>query len=137
VPLSEHEQHLLQQMEQALYAEDPKFASQMQGSIARARLRRRIAVGAVAVVAGLTLVVLGVVGAQVWLGAVGFALMIGGAVYASTPPKAPKVTLGSVAADGTVRQATAHRKAPRQRKSGQGFMQRLEERWDRRRGDWR
>jgi len=29
VPLSEHEQHLLEQMEQALYAEDPKFASQM------------------------------------------------------------------------------------------------------------
>ena len=39
MPLSEHEQHLLEQMEQALYAEDPKFASQMQGSAARARLR--------------------------------------------------------------------------------------------------
>src|SRR5665647_2386418 len=37
VPLSEHEQHLLEQMEQALYAEDPKFASQMQGSAARER----------------------------------------------------------------------------------------------------
>ena len=32
MPLSEHEQQLLEQMEQALYAEDPKFASQMQGS---------------------------------------------------------------------------------------------------------
>ncbi|EBF6878346.1 DUF3040 domain-containing protein, partial [Salmonella enterica subsp. enterica serovar Saintpaul] len=36
MPLSEHEQQLLEQMEQALYAEDPKFASQMQGAGARA-----------------------------------------------------------------------------------------------------
>ena len=84
MPLSEHEQHLLQQMEQALYAEDPKFASQMQGSIARARIRRRVILGVTAVVVGLGLVVLGVMQA-VWIGAIGFALMIGGAVYASTP----------------------------------------------------
>ena len=36
MPLSEHEQKMLEQMEQALYAEDPKFASQMQGAGARA-----------------------------------------------------------------------------------------------------
>ena len=29
VPLSEHEQRMLEQMERALYAEDPKFASTM------------------------------------------------------------------------------------------------------------
>jgi len=39
VPLSEHEQQLLEQMEQALYAEDPKFASQMQGAGARVAAR--------------------------------------------------------------------------------------------------
>jgi hypothetical protein len=136
VPLSEHEQHLLQQMEQALYAEDPKFASQMQGSIARARMRRRILVGVVAVLAGLALVVLGVVNAAVWLGAIGFALMIGGAVYAITPPKT-RAPLGAVAADGTVRPSSASgKKRGRPAKSGQTFMQRLEDRWDRRRNDW-
>jgi len=77
VPLSEHEQHLLEQMEQALYAEDPKFASQMQGSAARARLRRRVIVGAVFVIVGLGLVFLTVVQNVVWWGAVGFALMGG------------------------------------------------------------
>ena len=32
VPLSENEQRLLEQMERALYAEDPKFASAMRGA---------------------------------------------------------------------------------------------------------
>ena len=134
MPLSEHEQHLLQQMEQALYAEDPKFASQMQGSIARARMRRRIVIGVVAVLGGLALVVLGVMHAAVWIGAIGFALMIGGAVYASTPPRT-KATLGSVAPDGTIRPAATSSKA-RKARSGQTFMQRLEQRWDKRRNDW-
>ena len=89
MPLSEHEQHLLEQMEQALYAEDPKFASQMQGSTVRDRLRRHITIGILAVLAGLVLVVLGVVNEAVWLGAIGFALMVGGAAYAVTPPRTP------------------------------------------------
>ncbi|HXR67321.1 MAG TPA: DUF3040 domain-containing protein, partial [Dermatophilaceae bacterium] len=96
MPLSEHEQHLLEQMEQALYAEDPKFASQMQGSAARARLRRSIAIGVAGVIAGLGLVVLGVAQGTalrgiIW-GAIGFALMVGGVAYAIRPAKAPKVT---------------------------------------------
>ena len=42
MPLSEHEQRLLEQMEKALYAEDPKFATSLQsrGGMVR-RLRRR------------------------------------------------------------------------------------------------
>jgi Protein of unknown function (DUF3040) len=145
VPLSEHEQHLLEQMEQALYAEDPKFASQMQGSAARARLRRSLAIGAVGVIAGLGLVVLGVAAASIWWGAIGFALMVSGVAYAISPPKVPKVTLGAVAKDGAVRaHASAGRfgkarqadKASKKPKAaGQSFMRRLEGRWDRRRHD--
>ncbi len=139
MPLSEHEQHLLEQMEQALYAEDPKFASQMQGSAARARLRHRILIGAVGVIAGLGLVFVGVSSVNLWFGAVGFALMVGGVVYAITPAKTPKVKLGAVAQDGTVH---AHVNAGKSRqqakgpKSGkQSLMRRLEDRWDRRRHD--
>ena len=149
MPLSEHEQHLLEQMEQALYAEDPKFASQMQGSAARARLRRSIAIGVAGVIAGLGLVFLGVAKGAIWWGALGFALMVGGVAYAIRPAKAPKVTLGAVAHDGSVR---AHMPAGRPGKSRagksragksrqtrkatkQGLMRRLEERWDRRRHD--
>ena len=149
MPLSEHEQHQLEQMEQALYDEDPKFASQMQGSAARARLRRGLTIGAAGVIAGLGLVVLGVAQAAVLWGAIGFALMVGGVAYAITPAKARKAGLGAVAQDGSVR---AHAPAGRSgksrqpgtsRQSGKGpkatkqtFMRRLEDRWDRRRNDW-
>jgi hypothetical protein len=145
VPLSEHEQHLLEQMEQALYAEDPKFASQMQGSAARARLRRSIAIGAAGVIAGLGLVFLGVAKTNMWWGAIGFALMVGGVAYAIRPAKAPKVTLGAVAQDGSVRAHMPTGRPGKSRHTGksrpagkvakQGLMRRLEERWDRRRHD--
>jgi len=142
VPLSDHEQHLLEQMEQALYAEDPKFASQMQGSAARARLRRGLAIGAAGVVAGLGLVVLGVITESILFGALGFALMVGGVAYAISPPKGHKAKLGAVAEDGSVR---AHQPAatskPRKNKKAsatkQTFLRRLEDRWDRRREDGR
>ena len=142
MPLSEHEQHLLEQMEQALYAEDPKFASQMQGSAARARLRRRISVGAVGVVVGLGFVFLSVLWANVFWGAGGFALMVGGVVYAITPAKAPKAKLGAVAPDGSVREHARVGRTGKARQSGKGskankanLMRRLEDRWDRRRHD--
>jgi len=144
VPLSEHEQHLLEQMEQALYAEDPKFASQMQGSAARARLRRGLAIGAGGVIAGLVLVVLGVATESIWWGALGFALMVGGVAYAISPPKMPKANLGAVTEDGTVRPHEPAGRFGRMRKSSKGsnagkqpFLRRLEDRWDRRRDDGR
>jgi len=140
VPLSEHEQHLLEQMEQALYAEDPKFASQMQGSAARARLRRGLVIGAVGVLAGLGLVVLGVATESILWGAIGFALMVGGVAYAITPPKVPKAQLGAVTEDGTVHPHESAGRSGKLRKGGKGpnatkapFLRRLEERWDRRR----
>ena len=52
MPLSEHEQRLLEQMERALYAEDPKFASALRGSDLRGRYRRRALLGAFGVVVG-------------------------------------------------------------------------------------
>jgi len=151
VPLSEHEQHLLEQMEQAMYAEDPRFASSLQGSLSRARLRRRVAIGAVAFLGGLGLIVLGVVNTKlaVWLGAAGFALMVGGVAYALAPAKVSRAPLGTVAADGTVRSTPAPRggkpkparvskRARVSKKQGAkgGFMARLEQRWDKRRGGW-
>jgi hypothetical protein len=136
VPLSEHEQQLLEQMEQALYAEDPKFASQMQGAGARAAARRRLAVGVLGVVAGLALVLIGV-STTMWLGAAGFAVMVAAVAFALTPPRR-RARLGTVQADGSVRRPTP---APRTKTSGRSkstgsFMHRLEERWDRRRDQY-
>ena len=128
MPLSEHEQKMLEQMEQALAAEDPKFASQMQGSSLARLQRRRWLVGAVGIIAGLALVLVGV-NTTMWVGAIGFAVMVASAVFAATPPR--KARLGVVRADGTT---DPHAKG---RKKGQrSFMDRLDERWERRQNNW-
>ncbi|KRE55546.1 DUF3040 domain-containing protein [Phycicoccus sp. Soil748] len=138
MPLSEHEQQLLEQMEQALYAEDPKFASQMQGAGARAAARRRVAIGVVGVVAGLALVLVGV-NTTMWIGAVGFAVMVAAVAFALTPPRRGKTVLGAVQPDGTVRRSVPRGKTGQGARGAKGarahgsFMHRMEERWDRRR----
>ena len=53
--LSEREQKLLEQMEQALYAEDPRFATRIRSHGDRGT-KRRMLVGILAVLAGLGLV---------------------------------------------------------------------------------
>ena len=75
MPLSEHEQKMLEQMEHALAAEDPRFASQMNGARSQAALRRRYILGAVGVLVGLALVLVGV-NTVIWVGVVGFAVMV-------------------------------------------------------------
>lgn len=134
MPLSEHEQQLLEQMEQALYAEDPKFASHMQGAATRSAVRRRYIIGALGLVVGLALVLVGV-NTVMWVGVAGFAVMVAGGAYAFTPPRQKGARLATVQKDGSVRKvqpAAPARKKKRQPTSG-SFMERLEERWERRR----
>jgi hypothetical protein len=123
VPLSEHEQKMLEQMEQALAAEDPRFASQMKGSGFTGPRGRRAILGALGVLLGLGTVLAAVWTTQTWLGLVGFLVMVGAAVYALSAPKRPQ--LGVVSESGEVR--------PGRKPRGQSsFMDRLDERWDRR-----
>lgn len=130
MPLSDHEQKMLDQMEQALAAEDPKFASQMQGSSLVSLQRRRWVVGAVGVVAGLGLVLVGV-NTTMWVGALGFALMVAAAVYAATPPR--KARLGVVGSGGEVHHRSGKGGG---RRKGSGLLDRLDERWERRENNW-
>ncbi len=126
--LSEREQKLLEQMEQALYAEDPRFATRIRAH-GDGTSKRRMLIGVLAVVAGLGLVFLGVLGQQIWLGAIGFAVMVTGGVWAFAPARKTGPT-GVVQSDGSIPP-----RSPKQPKSGPGFMTRLEERWDRRERD--
>ncbi|MBM6404011.1 DUF3040 domain-containing protein [Phycicoccus sp. CSK15P-2] len=128
MPLSDHEQQMLEQMEQALTAEDPKFASQMKSSGLGSIQRRRWVVGAVGVLIGLGLVLVGV-NTTMWVGAVGFAVMVMAAVFAATPSRASR--LGVVSEDGTVQS-----KGARSRKKGGSLIDRLDERWERRENNW-
>ena len=128
--LSEHEEALLQQMEEALYAEDPRFASRIEKTKSRGLGRGRVVVGVVAGVAGLALVVFSAMSSNIWLGAGGFAIMVAGIVYAITPSRTKLAAVGS---DGTTKPRSGKVKAST---SKQGtFMERLEERWEKRRRD--
>lgn len=90
MPLSEHEQRLLDQIERALYAEDPKFASTVRGGRMRRPTKRRrtqgivlLAVGLVLLLAGIAITSLGS-GSMIFLllSVVGFIAMLGGALMA-------------------------------------------------------
>src|SRR4051794_32628056 len=79
VPLSEHEQRLLEQIERALVDDDPKFASTVRTGDRRLRARRRLQIGALLVVVGLAVLVGGAVARSVPLGVLGFLVAFGGA----------------------------------------------------------
>lgn len=76
MPLSEHEQRLLNEIEQALYAEDPKFVSAVRSVRTRSRTRRSIALSIVGVLAGLGLVLVGLVTTLIVLSIIGFVLVV-------------------------------------------------------------
>jgi uncharacterized membrane protein len=94
MPLSEHEQRMLDQIEQALYAEDPKFASSVKGARLRKPSRRRRIQGVVLVMIGMSLLPLGVAievarpaGVPV-VSVLGFLLMFVGVLIAVTSARA-------------------------------------------------
>ncbi|MEU2542148.1 DUF3040 domain-containing protein [Streptomyces iakyrus] len=128
MPLSEHEQRMLEQMERALYAEDPKFATALEGSGLRTYTRRRVYQAVAGFLVGIALLMAGMVAKQVWLSVVGFLVMLGCAVLAVTGwRKAPKP--GEQAGGGAGPQA---RRQGRQRRS---VMDRIEQRWQKRRDE--
>src|SRR5271170_8460905 len=93
MPLSDHEQRMLNEIESALYAEDPKFASSVRGGTLRAPTTRRRIQRAALFVVGLAMLVSGVafkatmIGTFPVLSVIGFIVMFGGVVYAITGPR--------------------------------------------------
>lgn len=124
MPLSDHEQKLLAQMEQALYAEDPKFATTLTGRQRGVGSVSRALVAVASVAVGLTLVIVGISVDQLWLSVIGFVVMFGGVVFAVAAPASR-----TVPADLPPRGAARGRSPARARS---GFMQRMEQRWERR-----
>ncbi len=95
MPLSDHEQRMLDQIESALYAEDPKFASSVRGGNLRAPSARRRLQGVALFVVGLAMLVSGVAINATWIGGlpilsvIGFIVMFGGVVFAITGSRRP------------------------------------------------
>jgi len=137
VPLSEHEQRLLDQIERALYQEDPKFASSVRATDLRTHMRRRLRRAALVLVVGFAILLTGLITGRGVLGTVigvaGFVVMVGALLLAMTswrrlqPGSADLHVVGGNDAGGG-----GGRGRPARRQSNDSVKGKLEERWKRR-----
>ena len=163
MPLSEEELRLLEQMEQALAQEDPKFVSTLRGSSLERVAKLRSIAAAVVFVVGVAMLMGGAMSQQTWLGVLGFLVMLGSATlglaawrgrHAPAAPARPAeeqifdfddhphrfdvIDGGRTKPRRTrpagpkPRRALRRPKAPKPSSQGT-FMQRMEQRWERRR----
>lgn len=152
MPLSEEELRLLEQMERALAAEDPKFVSALQGRTLRRVARIRTVAAAVVFIGGVALLMGGAMAQMTWLGIVGFLVMLASATIglaAWRGHRAPEERPAAPASDalfdfddhphrfqvldgGHASKPKRPRRQPRAQRHGT-FMQRLEQRWQHRR----
>ena len=102
MPLSEHEQRQLEQIEQALYAEHPRFARAVRASDPRVHYRRRVIQAAVGFLLGVGLLVAGVAIKDLWIGVAGFVVMLACSMWAlSSYRHMTGITTGRAAGPGT------------------------------------
>ncbi len=135
MPLSEHERRQLEQIEQALRADDPRFAEAVQAADPRVHYKRRVIAAALGFVIGVGLLLAGVVINVILIAVAGFVVMLACSLWAVTSyRRMTGVTTGRVPAQGRAagkqRRAAMGRRAGKQ--AGSGLMERLEERWRRR-----
>jgi hypothetical protein len=119
MPLSEQEQRLLDEMERHLMRNDADVVSAPTDG--RTLSYRNIVYGTILVLVGLGALIVGVSTQLIVVGVIGFVVMLGGVILAVTPTRGiPR---------GPVEAAPA---APKARPSS-SFMDRMNDRWDRRR----
>ncbi|MEU1882358.1 DUF3040 domain-containing protein [Streptosporangium sp. NPDC020072] len=127
MPLSEHEQRLLDQIEQALYAEDPKWANTVRISDPRSHYKRRLVKASIGFVLGVVLLMVGVVN-YIPLGVGGFVVMLAACLWGLSSWKRMN-GFGETSGAGPSRQTG---RAGRRSGPKPSFMERMEERWRRR-----
>ena len=126
MPLSEHEQRMLEQIEKALYAEDPKFAHSVRARDPRVHYRRRVILAVIGFLLGVGLLVAGVIIKYIPMGVAGFLVLLTCALWALTSWR-------HMSGLGPRRTSPRKRRSrDRSQPAGRGFMERLEERWRRR-----
>ena len=130
MPLSEHEQRMLEQIEKALYAEDPKFAHSVRARDPRVHYRRRVILAVIGFLLGVGLLVAGIIIKYIPMGVAGFLVMLTCAMWALTSWR-HMTGLGPQGAPAAARKRQ-RRGRDRGQPTDQGFMERLEERWRRR-----
>ena len=158
MPLSEHEQRQLEQIEQSLYADYPRFAHAARRSDPRVHYKRRVVEAAFGFLLGIGMLLAGVM-ANIWIGVAGFVVMLACAMWAlnswrhmtgTAATRAAAAAGGTAPPDGAAdtdiaaatgrsakdRRGGTGRRGAKDRRSGRahhpGLMERLEERWRRR-----
>lgn len=139
MPLSEHEQRVLEQIERALYADDPKFAATVRGIDPRTLHRRRYLRATLGAVVGVVLLPVGIAVQQLELSVAGFVLMLLAFLYgASTWRQRREASEVTEPGGGRATDMPAARRG-RGKKLGtpptpkRTIVKRFEDRWDRRR----
>jgi hypothetical protein len=126
VPLSEHEQRMLDQIERALYTEDPKFAHAVRSTDPQVHYRRRIVKAVLGFVLGVCALIGGLIvkamPISVIISVSGFLVMTACCVWALSSWKRMN--------GGPETEPETSKDPPKTSRGS--FMERLEERWRRR-----
>jgi len=130
MPLSEHEQRLLEEMERNLYHNDADFVATVGNRRGKPNYTL-IVVGILVAILGIGTVVAGVLLRQPVVGVLGFGLMFVGALLAIAPPKGGSLPVEPSAAE----RAGAATRSTATGSSRTGFMDRMNDRWDKRTDD--
>jgi hypothetical protein len=145
VPLSEHEQRQFDEIERALYADDPKFANKLRVTNPRAAGKRTFFGAAGIVLLGVAVLISGAVVANWYIGLLGFLIMLVGATRAYAGFRRWMVPVTREVDDPIpLRNRRFGRRPSRGRRSRRsrsrmptgpaGFVEAMEERWRRRMG---
>ncbi|GAA3087464.1 hypothetical protein JOF29_008183 [Kribbella aluminosa] len=129
VPLSEEEQRQFEQLERALAAEDPKFVSAMRGTNVRLYYRRRAVLAGVGFVLGIVVLMTGAILPNTVIGVIGFVMMVACLYVAALSMK--RIS-NAGESDDIPPPPPAKRHRTKHESSGT-FMERMEDRWRRRR----
>ncbi len=124
MPLSEQEQRLLDEMERHLLNKDADVVAPREG---QSLSYRNLVYGAVIVLVGLGALLVGLSTGIIAVGVVAFVVMLGGIVLALTPARG---SVSSPDAPGSSRPS-----ATRKPTSSASFMDRMNDRWDKRQED--
>jgi hypothetical protein len=137
VPLSEHEQRQLEQIEQALYREDRRLARLVRSSDPRVHYRRRVAEALVGLVLGAAMIAAGLVLGVIGLAVAGFVVMLLCGIWSlNSWRQMATVAVGTEPGTPGVQQLQPGKRRSRRsrrRRTAQGsFGERIDERWRRR-----
>ncbi|OUE09376.1 hypothetical protein CMsap09_10570 [Clavibacter michiganensis] len=126
MPLSEQEQRLLEEMERSLYHNDADFVATVSGRRSRPNYTM-VVVGVLVIVLGIAALAAGVITKLAIIGILGFAIMIVGALLIFSPR-------GTVAEGPSAGPSRPSGRGSGGRAPSSSFMDRINERWEKRQG---